>query len=623
MTIVPWDHVRWSWLLPVMFLLLLTPVRVGDLLYALNDTGQVATVPLVVGVGAVVAIFICTGAALTGHGDRRAIVVALIVLTFGPNLVLGAAWIEMAGLLGGVLLVTVPSPWSWSAYLVVIVVDAIVHGMLNGSLSVALSDLSTNGNIGIVTLAVTRLAQLLDQAVRTRTDLAAAHARKELAHAHAEVRVAVGARLSAIIRATTNTSTDSRSRTSELNGIAESARAAVRAAQAAPAMATDTPVQREAGRPLPGVPFRFAMAMTLAIMIFYEINAISDIGMMPSRLNRPDLVAYLLSTVAACGLHMYHGVARADGAEPRWWRWTCAFQWCLAVPLPLLLFPPLVVISIALTLAISITVIRLPDPWSFGFLGLTSGVVIPIMVRLILGPEPTLGAAVSQYVYLAFSMTIGPLALYALYQLPIVTQRLLATSDELARVVAATERMRFARNLHDLLGFHLSAITLTAELADRSRATDPDRAEQLIADVRSHAEAALAQLRTIDAESQLRLDEEIAAARSLLEAASIRVVAHRLELPPIATQTDHVLGVVIREAATNVVRHSTARRCTIELHRDRDRFRLHVSNDGAAVDTTAPGQGLHNLRARMVEAGGAFTVRRHGDSFTLVAEVPA
>lgn len=619
---VPWFHPRWARLLPLAFLVLLLPVRLGDLLHALQSTNQLSAVPITIGGGAVLAIFGLTALVIVRRGHRRPIIATLVVLTFGPGLALGSGWVELAGLLCGVVLITVAPLWSWVLYLAVAVADATVHGILRDSISTAFADLSTNGNLGIALFAVTRLAWLVEETDLNRAELAAARAHEELTSARADVRAKVGARLSAII-VRTDTIVSS-GRWDDLMSIAESAREAVRKTNAATATPKPTTDRLVAEASRIGVSFEFARAMVLGMLACYVVNAFSDVGQIGVGLSTKVLIVHFATTFIACALQLYHGVARADGREPRWWPWTFAFQWILAAPVTVL-FTPLIGMSIAIPLVLSTTLIRLRSPWSFIVVGVATTVAIPLTTRLVLGPEPTLAAAIALYVFMVFGMVLASLTMYAVYRLPIVTQALYETSDELAHVVATTQRLRFARDVHDRLGVHLSAITLTSELAARAASYDPDRARELVAGIRGHAEAALVQIRAIESGARVSLADEIVAARSLLEAADMRVVTDGAAAGSAAPQEDHVLGVIMREAVTNIVRHSAARLCTITLHHTRSHVRLRITNDGAARASAADGaggNGLRNLRDRAREAGGVLTAGLDGEMFTVAVDVP-
>jgi signal transduction histidine kinase len=210
----------------------------------------------------------------------------------------------------------------------------------------------------------------------------------------------------------------------------------------------------------------------------------------------------------------------------------------------------------------------------------------------------------------------------ALCRLPLAAEQLVVARRELARLAVLRERLRIARDTHDLLGFQLSAIALKAELAGRLADTDPGTARVRLAEAGRVAEEALNSLRSITVEpTGLSFAEEVESARSVLAAAGIGVAVDVHATP--GPSVESPLAIVLREAVTNVVRHSDATTCDIETRSVPGGIRLRVTNDGVrpgAPDATA-GNGLANLLARTRETGGDLTVDRQGDRFTLVAEV--
>ncbi|MDA0633006.1 histidine kinase [Nonomuraea sp. MCN248] len=189
-----------------------------------------------------------------------------------------------------------------------------------------------------------------------------------------------------------------------------------------------------------------------------------------------------------------------------------------------------------------------------------------------------------------------------------------------ARLAVAEERLRFARDLHDLLGHSLSVITLKSELAAKLAVKDSGKAAAEMADVRRLAGESLQEVRlAVDGYRSLDLDEELARARAVLEAAGTRCVveARTAELTPDARA---LLAWVVREGATNVLKHSSASRCSITLAGGV----LEMRNDGVHGAAGGAGSGLRGLAERMAAAGGAFSAGpvREGE-FALRAEVPA
>jgi len=137
--------------------------------------------------------------------------------------------------------------------------------------------------------------------------------------------------------------------------------------------------------------------------------------------------------------------------------------------------------------------------------------------------------------------------------------------EQLARMAVTEERLRFARDLHDLLGHSLSVIALKADFAGRLLPADAERAAKEIAEIDSVARQALAEVRdAVSGYRQPTLSEAVAAGRLALDAAGIDTSYDiaQVALPPVL---DAVLAWAMREAITNVIRHSQARHCWIHV----------------------------------------------------------
>ncbi|WP_179277120.1 sensor histidine kinase [Actinoplanes regularis] len=196
-----------------------------------------------------------------------------------------------------------------------------------------------------------------------------------------------------------------------------------------------------------------------------------------------------------------------------------------------------------------------------------------------------------------------------------------ARRDAAAAAVGA-ERDRFAAELHDIQGHSLQVIVLKSELAARLAATDPDRAVAEMREVEALARDALRDSR--DVARGLRpvaLATEIANAVGVLTAAGIACHADQIAAAPV--RQERLLALVVREATTNMLRHSTATRATITLTADRGTgVTLTVVND-APLQPSATGDrgGLDNLAGRIATAGGSLTWRREPDHFQVTARL--
>ncbi|MDL4814459.1 sensor histidine kinase [Actinomadura opuntiae] len=220
-------------------------------------------------------------------------------------------------------------------------------------------------------------------------------------------------------------------------------------------------------------------------------------------------------------------------------------------------------------------------------------------------------ADVANYV---ISTLVTGLVVYGLVRLAWLVRDLRAAGEELARAATVQERLRAARDLHDLLGHSLAAILLKCEPARRLADVDPARARAELDEVVAMAERAAKDLQTATGDdAELSLDGEARSARSVLTAAGVEV---EMELAhgELADETSAVLSTVLREAVTNVLRHSAAKRCVITTAQEGSVVRLVVENDGLDPEAprTPPGSGIGNLTTRLASFGGTLSARADG-----------
>lgn len=182
----------------------------------------------------------------------------------------------------------------------------------------------------------------------------------------------------------------------------------------------------------------------------------------------------------------------------------------------------------------------------------------------------------------------------------------LRRAEERTAVLAvAAERERIGRDLHDLLGHSLTTIAVKADLAQRLASRDPAATAAQIAEIASIARQSLKDVRaTAAGMREVRLAGEVAAARSVLTAAGVECRAP-VALPMLSDDDSELLGYVVREAVTNVVRHAGAVICTIEADADGVR----IGDDGTGFSDRHGGSGLDGLRSRVEQAGGSFDVQ--------------
>ncbi|MBP2473258.1 two-component system sensor histidine kinase DesK [Crossiella equi] len=193
---------------------------------------------------------------------------------------------------------------------------------------------------------------------------------------------------------------------------------------------------------------------------------------------------------------------------------------------------------------------------------------------------------------------------------------------EAAELATARERLRLSQDLHDILGHALEVVSLKSELAARMSTVDPSRAHAEMVEVQDLARGALQDVRSlVHAQRRTDLATELAGARTLLASADITCEA----TGDPAGLPDHpreLLGRVLRESVTNLLRHANAHHCRIQLCQTPTAVTLTVTNDGLLTPPAAWGAGLSGLSERVTEAAGTFTAQADQDEFVVTATLP-
>lgn len=202
----------------------------------------------------------------------------------------------------------------------------------------------------------------------------------------------------------------------------------------------------------------------------------------------------------------------------------------------------------------------------------------------------------------------------------LLVRQLRQARADAAGLAASEERLRIARDLHDLLGHSLSLIVLKSELARRLAERESAAATGEITDVETVARQALAQVRqAVNRYREPVLAEELDAARAVLKAANISATVHVDNQP---NALDTLFAWTVREAITNIVRHSNATHCVIASRNTNHGTTLTISDNGTPDANVQFGNGLAGLDERIEAAHGTLTIAAD-DGFTLTLHVPA
>jgi two-component system sensor histidine kinase DesK len=334
-----------------------------------------------------------------------------------------------------------------------------------------------------------------------------------------------------------------------------------------------------------------------------------------------DRVLRLLLLAAFCYVYL-DLVARAlTGVD--WLRWAApALLLGLGAALAVLVGPQ--VLGAAVYVVVAVAVLQ------------PLRVAVPLVLAGILAvgvlPEVAPGWRESDSWSAAGSVALGALAAFGFMALIRRTRELRAAQDEVSRLAAERERMRIARDLHDLLGHSLTAVTVKAELAGRLVGRDDERAAAEIGAVERLARQSLADVRAaIAGYREVSLAVELATAREVLAAAGITADLPRA-VDEVPAELRELFGWAVREGVTNAVRHSGARRLRVVL----EPRSVEIVDDGrgprapgapppaASPGRTGLGSGLAGLAERAAALRGRLDAGpAPGGGFRLRVSVPA
>jgi two-component system sensor histidine kinase DesK len=257
------------------------------------------------------------------------------------------------------------------------------------------------------------------------------------------------------------------------------------------------------------------------------------------------------------------------------------------------------------------------------------GVGLMVLLAPILGTA--VGASAAQIAQMMFQPAISGIAVIIVVRTIVLDRELRLAREEITRLAVSEERLRFARDLHDLLGHSLSLIALKTELVGKLIPVSPERAVAENRDVEQAARAALQEVRAaVTGYRQPTLAEELQSARQILAAAGIDF-HHEGEAVTVPAAQEAVLSWTVREGVTNVIKHSRARHCTIRLTRDSTSIQLEVIDDGLGgrSSSSSPqihqpsGSGLPGLAERVAALHGRFEAGPgSGGGFRLAVSVP-
>lgn len=290
----------------------------------------------------------------------------------------------------------------------------------------------------------------------------------------------------------------------------------------------------------------------------------------------------------------------------------------LAALLPAVYNEPVDGMALPISLALACACWALSPLWNANlilYVGLGLTVVFGILTGLTSG-VPVLAAMVWMAMFVLIALTMRA----SVWMIGSIREQVRLAEVE-ARVAVAEERWRISRDLHDVFGRTLSVVAIKSEVAAALARRGDERGVAEMLEVQRLAHEGLAEVRAlVQGYRRAELAAELAGAREFLGAAGIgcRLVGVELELPE---QVQESAAWVVREGVTNVVRHSKATQCTIEVSQTGGGWLLQISNDGVTEQASGSGSGLSGLAERLLPRGGQLSTKQTGKTFTLTASL--
>ncbi|EGG34524.1 sensor histidine kinase [Paenibacillus sp. HGF5] len=209
-------------------------------------------------------------------------------------------------------------------------------------------------------------------------------------------------------------------------------------------------------------------------------------------------------------------------------------------------------------------------------------------------------------------MLFSPFGIRSLNRRQELERELAQANEQIRNLIKGEERMRIARDLHDTLGHTLSLITLKSQLVEKLAAKDPAKAQLEAREIQNTSRAALRQVRELVSDMRTAtLPEELVEAQIILESADIQFsCTGNPKLEGISDLAHNILSLCLREAVTNVVKHSQASQCRIDIESLDNEWRLLVADNGIGLKGKEEGpsgtdsNGLKGMAERLSLIGG-------------------
>lgn len=222
-------------------------------------------------------------------------------------------------------------------------------------------------------------------------------------------------------------------------------------------------------------------------------------------------------------------------------------------------------------------------------------------------------------------MLITPFAMRNFNQKKLLRHQLSQANEQIKDLVKREERQRIARDLHDTLGHTLSLITLKSQLVEKLIVKNPERASLEAKEITQTSRTALKQLRELISDMRMiTVEEELEQIKVILQAANISLeVEQTASSSTLSPLEQNILGMCLREAVTNVVKHSKAAICTVSLFETQGELILQVKDNGVGLQKQShDGNGILGMKERLALIDGELELEELHPGTMLIVKVP-
>lgn len=222
-------------------------------------------------------------------------------------------------------------------------------------------------------------------------------------------------------------------------------------------------------------------------------------------------------------------------------------------------------------------------------------------------------------------MLVAPFGMRNFNQKKILRNQLNEANEQIKDLVKREERQRIARDLHDTLGHTLSLITLKSQLVEKLIVKNPERASTEAKEITQTSRTALKQLRELISDMRMiTVEVEIEQIKAILQAANIELeVKQEASASSLSPIEQNILGMCLREAVTNVVKHSKATRCTVSVLESQGELTLTVEDNGIGLaNQNHDGNGIRGMKERIALIDGFVELGTINPGTLLIVKVP-